>query len=64
MLEKTDRLVCDQYAGANDAPEAVITACFAQIANLVKKREMLGEQLAQIDTDLEALRQYIGNADG
>lgn len=64
MLEKTDRLVCDQYAGANEVPEAVLTACFAQIASLVKMRETLGEQLAQIDTDLEALRQFIGNADG
>ena len=63
-MERKERLVCDQYAGANDAPEAVLTACFAQIANLVKMRETLGEQLAQIDADLEALRQYIGNADG
>lgn len=61
-MEQKERLVCDQYKA--DAPEAVLTACFAQIANLVKKREMLGEQVAQIDADLEALRQFIGYADG
>ena len=63
-MDRNERLVCDRYEGANDVPEAVITACFAQIAHLAKMRESLGEQLAQIDTDLEALRQFIGNADG
>jgi hypothetical protein len=61
-MEQKERPVCSPYAA--DVPEAVLTACFAQIANLVKKREMLGEQLAQVDADLEALRQYIGSADG
>jgi hypothetical protein len=59
-----ERLVCDRYDGGKDIPEAVISACFSQIAHLAKMRENLGEQLAQIDADLEALRLFIGGADG
>lgn len=59
-----ERLVCDRYDGGKDVPEAVLTAVFAQLANLAKKRQLLTEQLAEIDRDIESLRLFIGGADG